>query len=72
MTRLRDGCYGFPKEYKPLPGETLEETLRRDGYPQKEIDLGMASHCRFWEQEVDTDDWGGGMTFGEHASLRDK
>ncbi len=30
--------YGFPKEYKPLPGETLAATLLRDGYPQKEID----------------------------------
>lgn len=39
--------YGFPKEYKPLPGETLEQTLLRDGYPQKEIDWGAANHCRF-------------------------
>ena len=30
--------YGFPKEYKPLEGETIEETLLRDGYPQFEID----------------------------------
>jgi hypothetical protein len=41
--------YGFPKEYKPLyPNEKLEETLLRDGYPQKEIDQGMAKYCRFW------------------------
>jgi len=40
--------YGFPKLYKPLPGETLEQTLRRDGYPQKEIDWGGAKHVRFW------------------------
>lgn len=39
--------YGFPKPYKPLPGETLEHTLLRDGYPQKEIDNGGAKHCRF-------------------------
>jgi len=39
--------YGFPKEYKPQPGETLEQTLLRDGYPQKEIDAGMAKYCRF-------------------------
>jgi len=39
--------YGFPKVYTPLPGETLEETLLRDGYPQYEIDAGMAKHCRF-------------------------
>lgn len=31
--------YGFPKAYLPKPDETLEQTLLRDGYPQKEIDL---------------------------------
>jgi hypothetical protein len=31
--------YGFPKPYKPLPGETVEETLKRDGYPEKMLDL---------------------------------
>lgn len=30
--------YGFPKPYHPLPNESLEDTLLRDGYPQKEID----------------------------------
>jgi hypothetical protein len=39
--------YGFPRPYNPLPGETLAQTLLRDGYPQKEIDQGGASHCRF-------------------------
>lgn len=39
--------YGFPKSYNPLPGETLEQTLLRDGYPQKELDWGAAKHCRF-------------------------
>lgn len=39
--------YGFPRPYKPLPGETLEQTLLRDGYPQKEIDWGGAKHVRF-------------------------
>jgi hypothetical protein len=39
--------YGFPKKYEPLPGESLEDTLRRDGYPEKEIAQGMADHCRF-------------------------
>ena len=40
--------YGFPKPYKPLPGETLEQTLLRDGYPQTEIDQGGAKHCQFF------------------------
>ena len=39
--------YGFPKPYKPLPGETLEQTLLRDGYPQHEIDNAGAKYCRF-------------------------
>lgn len=43
--------YGFPKQYKPLPGESLAETLLRDGYPQHEIDNGMANHVRFWATE---------------------
>lgn len=51
--------YGFPREYKPLPGESIEETLLRDGYPQKEIDLGGAEHVRFWE------------TFGTKETLDD-
>lgn len=41
--------YGFPKPYKPLPSENLADTLRRDGYPAKEIaSLGDNLHCRFW------------------------
>lgn len=40
--------YGFPKPYKPLPGETLEQTLLRDGYPQSEIDDGGSKHVRFF------------------------
>jgi hypothetical protein len=39
--------YGFPKPYSPLEGETLEQTLLRDGYPQKMIDQGCAKHVRF-------------------------
>lgn len=39
--------YGFPKAYKPLEGETLEQTLLRDGYPQHEIDNGMVKYVRF-------------------------
>jgi len=53
MTRIYDPPegwkYGFPKEYKPLEGESLHDTLIRDGYP-KEL-LNLARWCRFWEQE---------------------
>lgn len=44
--------YGFPKEYKPYPADTIEETLVRDGYPQEMIDkMGNHLHVRFWETE---------------------
>lgn len=39
--------YGFPKPYAPQPGESLADTLLRDGYPQHEIDNGGAKYCRF-------------------------
>lgn len=44
--------YGFPREYKPLPGESLRETLLRDGYPESEFDgKGEPYWCRFWETD---------------------
>lgn len=49
--------YGFPKQYKPLHGESEEETLRRDGYPEKLLQQGMAKYCRFWEREVTGDEY---------------
>lgn len=38
--------YGFPRLYKPLAGETLAETLIRDGYPSRLAEFG-AKHCGF-------------------------
>jgi hypothetical protein len=43
--------YGFPRPYLPEPGESLEDTLRRDRYPEKEIEAGMAKWVRFWKEE---------------------
>jgi hypothetical protein len=37
--------YGFPKPYNPLLGESIEETLRRDGYPEDMLEL--AKYTRF-------------------------
>lgn len=37
--------YGFPKAYRPLEGESVEDTLKRDGYPESM--LQFANHCRF-------------------------
>lgn len=41
--------YGFPKPYRPLEGEALEDTLVRDGYPKREAEIG-AKYCRFWHE----------------------
>lgn len=38
--------YGFPRAYRPLAGESLAETLVRDGYPAKDAEFA-AKHCRF-------------------------
>lgn len=43
--------YGFPKKYAPLPGEDIEDTLRREGYPESFLRQGMAKYVRFWEEE---------------------
>lgn len=40
--------YGFPKVYRPVDGETLEDTLERDGYPLPFADQYASRHCRFW------------------------
>jgi hypothetical protein len=29
--------YGFPRPYRPIKDETLADTLRRDGYPEKAL-----------------------------------
>jgi len=33
--------HGFPKAYKPLKGESLEDTLKRDGYPEEKLNLAQ-------------------------------
>lgn len=48
--------YGFPKPYKPKEGETLSETLLRDGYPAKELEFiksgdGSLLGVRFWDDD---------------------
>jgi hypothetical protein len=40
--------HGFPRPYKPKPGETLAQTLLRDGYPKRLLKLAK-HHTRFWE-----------------------
>lgn len=39
--------YGFPKPYLPKPGESVRDTLIRDGYPPELADKGWP--CRFWD-----------------------
>lgn len=43
--------YGFPKIYRPVEGETIEDTLERDGYPRAMADDFGGKHCRFWHVE---------------------
>lgn len=38
--------FGFPKPYCPKEGESLEDTLIRDGYPEH-LAADGAKHCRF-------------------------
>ncbi len=38
--------FGFPKPYRPMADEALEDTLVRDGYPKSSAEFG-AKHCRF-------------------------
>jgi hypothetical protein len=38
--------FGFPKPYEPLEGESIEDTLKRDGYPESMMNL--AQWTRFW------------------------
>jgi hypothetical protein len=39
--------HGFPKPYKPRPGESLQDTLLRDGYPKEDAEWA-SKHCRFF------------------------
>lgn len=48
--------YGFPKLYDPLPDESLEAWLVRNGYPQWMIDANEHKHCRWWDFVPDTED----------------
>lgn len=46
--------YGFPKPYRPLPGENLVDTLVRDRYPMKEVEaLGQHLFVRFFDTDAD-------------------
>lgn len=39
---------GFPKPYRPEPGETLADCLRRDGYPEEYDPEWAEKHTRFF------------------------
>ncbi len=44
--------YGFPRPYEPLEGETVAQTLIRDGYPEGEADFA-SKYCRFIGAEAE-------------------
>lgn len=49
--------YGFPKPYAPLDGESLVDTLVRDGYPRQMAEDFGAKYCRFvgWDLAKEAD-----------------
>lgn len=40
---------GFLRQYLPFEGESLAQTLIRDGYPPKDAEWA-SQHCRFWSE----------------------
>jgi hypothetical protein len=44
--------YGLPKPYDPVLGQSIDEWLLANGYPQSEIDqwLGDGPPCRVWSR----------------------
>lgn len=49
--------YGFPKPYAPQPGESILDTLVRDGYPREDAEqvASGAWPCRFWQVDEEQD-----------------
>lgn len=45
--------FGFPKPYRPLDGETLRDTLTRDGYPSGPAYESSEKYCRFFETDLE-------------------
>lgn len=46
--------YGFPKEYLPKPDETLDQTLERDGYPRRLLNLAKWTRFIGSDKELET------------------
>lgn len=44
--------FGFPKEYVEKEGETVEQWLVSNGYPQEYVDEGYANYCWILEYET--------------------
>lgn len=42
--------YGFPCEFEPWFGETVEQYIIRMGYPSRDAKWA-ANYCRFWYEE---------------------
>lgn len=43
--------YGFPREYNPVQGQTLEDWLRSKGYPDWLNTESNRSSCRYWDTD---------------------
>lgn len=44
--------YGFPRPYQPLKGESLKETLVRDGYPKDKAE-DASKYTRFIGSKIE-------------------
>ena len=42
--------YGFPKIYDEKKDGDLKTFLKKNGYPEKDIDFAL-EHCRMWYEE---------------------
>lgn len=42
--------YGFPKVYDEKKDGDLKTFLKKNGYPEKDIDFA-SKHCRMWYEE---------------------
>ena len=44
--------YGFPREFDPKEGQSVEDWFIEKGYPESLISKGWLKWCRSWETET--------------------
>lgn len=47
--------YGFPKPFTPSPGQSIEEWLIQNGYPEHQVSSWPGGlQCRIWSTDART------------------